>query len=245
MPHYSATPGRTRDGSPIPPCLVLNIRQTLTTAVAITVSVMRMKAPGMSMNRLPLFCWSMLVQSVMVIFAMPAVMTGSGLLLLDRTVGTHLFNPAEGGDPLLWQHLFWFFGHPEVYIIFVPALGFISHIVATFTRTEIFGYPAMVLSLIATGFIGFGLWVHHMFAAGLPQLGASFFTAASLMVRSATSQPGSRCRCICCGARRRASWNANRSICGHEKSPACNCCTAAVRLHEAAGACGRIRACGR
>ncbi len=154
----------------------------LTTAVALIVTIMRLKAPGMSMNRLPLFCWSMLVQSVMILFAMPAVMVGSGMLILDRTIGTHFFNPAEGGDPLLWQHLFWFFGHPEVYIIFIPALGILSHLIATFTRTEIFGYTAMVLSLIATGFIGFGLWVHHMFAAGLPQLGESFFTAASLMI---------------------------------------------------------------
>ena len=98
----------------------------------------------------------------MVIFAMPSVVTASAILLLDRLVGTQFYNPAEGGDNLLWQHLFWFFGHPEVYIIFVPALGMVSAIVATFTQRPIFGYRAMVLSLVATGFIGFGLWVHHM-----------------------------------------------------------------------------------
>src|SRR6266567_4819385 len=97
-------------------------------------------------------------------------------------VDTHFFNPAEGGDALLYQHLFWFFGHPEVYIIFIPALGFISSIVVTFSRRKIFGYTGMVLSLIATGFIGFGLWVHHMFATPLPQLGQSFFTGASMMI---------------------------------------------------------------
>jgi len=101
---------------------------------------------------------------------------------MDRLIATHFFNPAEGGDALLWQHLFWFFGHPEVYIIFVPALGFVSSIVATFTRRPVFGYPVMVLSMIATGFLGFGLWVHHMFATGLPQLGESFFTGASMMI---------------------------------------------------------------
>ena len=125
----------------------------------------------------------MLVTSFMIIFAMPAVMLGEhAVLIIDRLVGTHFFNPAEGGDALLWQHLFWFFGHPEVYIIFIPALGIVSSIIATFARRPIFGYPAMVLSLIATGFLGFGLWVHHMFATGLPQLGESFFTAASMMI---------------------------------------------------------------
>src|SRR3954462_11924603 len=124
----------------------------------------------------------MLVTSFMILFAMQAVMFASTALITDRLVGTHFYNPAEGGDPLLWQHLFWFFGHPEVYIIFVPALGFVSAIVATFTRRPVFGYPVMVLSMVATGFLGFGLWVHHMFATGVPQLGQSFFTAASMMI---------------------------------------------------------------
>ena len=100
----------------------------------------------MTLNRMPLFVWAMLVQSFMVLFAMPWVATASQFLAMDRLVGTHFFNPAEGGDALLWQHLFWFFGHPEVYIIFIPALGFVSAIVATFTRRQVFGYPAMVLS---------------------------------------------------------------------------------------------------
>lgn len=151
-------------------------------AVEIIVTVFKHRAPGMSINRMPLFVWSMLVTSFMIIFAMPAVMTSSLYLALDRLVGTHFFNPAEGGDALLWQHLFWFFGHPEVYIIFIPALGMVSTIVAVFCRRPVFGYTAMVLSLVATAFIGFGLWVHHMFATGLPQSGQSFFTAASMMI---------------------------------------------------------------
>jgi cytochrome c oxidase subunit 1 len=154
----------------------------LAVAVEIVATVLKMRAPGMSLNRIPLFVWAMLVASFMVIFAMPAVVTGSMFLLLDRLVGTHFYNPAEGGDALLWQHLFWFFGHPEVYIIFVPALGMVSAIVATFTSRPVFGYTAMVLSLVATGFIGFGLWVHHMFATGLPQLGMTYFTAASMII---------------------------------------------------------------
>jgi cytochrome c oxidase subunit I+III len=154
----------------------------LVAAIETIVTTLKMRAPGMSLDRMPLFVWAMLVTSFMVVFAMPAVMVGSMFLALDRLVDTHFFNPAEGGDVLLWQHLFWFFGHPEVYIILVPGLGFVSTIVVTFARRAVFGYTALVLSLVATGFLGFGLWVHHMFATGLPQLGESFFTAASLLI---------------------------------------------------------------
>src|ERR1043166_7601094 len=138
----------------------------LAVAVEIVVTVFKQRAPDMSLHRIPLFVWAMLVTSFMIILAMPSVVLGSTMLIMDRLVGTHFFNPAEGGDALLWQHLFWFFGHPEVYIIFIPALGMISSIVATFARRPVFAYPLMVLALLATGFIGFGLWVHHMFATG-------------------------------------------------------------------------------
>jgi cytochrome c oxidase subunit I+III len=154
----------------------------LIVAVEIIVTIFKHRAPGMSINRMPLYVWSMLVTAFMIIFAMPAVMVASNYIGLDRLVGTHFFNPAEGGDVLLWQHLFWFFGHPEVYIIFIPGLGMVSSIITVFCRRPVFGYTAMVLSLVATGFIGFGLWVHHMFAVGLPQSGESFFTAASMMI---------------------------------------------------------------
>ena len=115
-------------------------------------------------------------------FAMPAVMLASTALILDRLVNTHFFDVEHGGDALLWQHLFWFFGHPEVYIIFIPGSGLVSMIITTFSRRHMFGYLAVVLSLVSTAFMGFGLWVHHMFATGLPQLGESFFTAASIMI---------------------------------------------------------------
>jgi len=155
---------------------------SLVAAVEIIVTVFKCRAPGMTLDRMPLFVWAMLVQSFMVLFAMPWVATASQFIAMDRLVHTHFFDVGRGGDAILWQHLFWFFGHPEVYIIFVPALGFVSSIVTTFTRRQVFGYPAMVLSLIATAVLGFGLWVHHMFATGLPQLGESFFTAASLTI---------------------------------------------------------------
>ncbi|HJR16145.1 MAG TPA: cbb3-type cytochrome c oxidase subunit I, partial [Gemmatimonadales bacterium] len=151
-------------------------------AVEIIVTIFKHRAPGMTLNRMPLFVWAQLVTAFMILFAMPWVATASQMLAADRLIATHFFNPAEGGDALLWQHLFWFFGHPEVYIIFVPALGMVSQIVSAATRREIFGYPVMVLALVMTGFLGFGLWVHHMFATGVPQLGQSFFTAASMMI---------------------------------------------------------------
>ncbi len=156
-------------------------------AVVVITTVFKLRAPGMSLDRIPLFVWAMLVTAFMILFAMPSVMLASLGLLLDRLVGTHFYNPAEGGDSLLWQHLFWFFGHPEVYFIFVPALGFISAIIPTFARRPMFGYSAIVLALIATGFLSFGLWVHHMFAAQLPELGKSFFTAASMLIAIPTA----------------------------------------------------------
>ena len=154
----------------------------LSVAVELVATIMIMRAPGMTLARMPLFVWSMLITSLMVIFAMPAVMLASTFLITDRLIGTQFYNAAEGGDALLWQHLFWFFGHPEVYIIFMPALGMISSIVEPFSRRPVFGYTAMVLSLVITGFLAFGLWVHHMFATGLPPMGNSFYTAASMAI---------------------------------------------------------------
>jgi cytochrome c oxidase subunit I+III len=154
----------------------------LAVSVEIVVTILKQRAPGMSLDRIPLFVWSMLVTSFVVIMAMPAIMLASTSLILDRLVGTHFFNPAEGGDVLLWQHLFWFFGHPEVYIIFLPAVGMVSTMVATFARRPVFGYLALVMALIATGILAFGLWVHHMFVTGLPRLGESFFTASSMAI---------------------------------------------------------------
>src|SRR5690349_14480016 len=154
----------------------------LAAAVSLTATIIKQRAPGMTFARMPLFVWSTLVVSLMVIFSMPSVALASGLLLSDRLVGTHFYNPLEHGDPILWQHLFWFFGHPEVYIIFLPATGFVSEIVATFSRRSKVLYPIVVLALVGTGILAFGLWVHHMFATGLPRVGYSFYTAASIAV---------------------------------------------------------------
>jgi cytochrome c oxidase subunit 1 len=154
----------------------------LAAAASMAATIFKMRAPGMTLARVPLFVWAMLVTDLMVLLAMPAVMLASSFLISDRLVGTHFYNEAEGGSNLLYQHLFWFFGHPEVYIIFLPGLGMVSEITATFCRRSVFGYPVMVLSLLATGFLAFGLWVHHMFATGLPHLGDSFYTAASMTI---------------------------------------------------------------
>src|SRR5690242_2432388 len=154
----------------------------LAVAVELVVTVLKQRAPGMTLNRVPLFVWAMLVMSFLVIMAMPAIMVASSTLIMDRLVGTHFYNPAEGGDVLLWQHLFWFFGHPEVYIIFLPAVGMISSILPTFAQRPVFGHLAIIIALIATGTLAFGLWVHHMFVTGLPRLGESFFTVSSMAI---------------------------------------------------------------
>jgi cytochrome c oxidase subunit I+III len=154
----------------------------LAAAINVIVTILKQRSAGMSLDRLPMFAWASLVTAFMVIFAMPSVMLSSGLLALDRLVGSHFFNAAEGSSPLLWQHLFWYFAHPEVYIIFIPAVGFVSTILVPFSRTRLVAYLPVVVAMVATGFIGFGVWVHHMFATGLPQLGQSYFTAASLLI---------------------------------------------------------------
>jgi cytochrome c oxidase subunit I+III len=168
---------------------LINLTEAMGLMVAVDLGtvILKMRAPGMSLRRMPLFAWSSLVASLMIMFAMPSVMLAANLAQFDRTFSTHFFNPAEGGDVLIWQHLFWFFGHPEVYFIFIPALGFVSMIIPTFARRPLFGHSAVVLSLIATGFLAFGLWVHHMFATNLPELGKSFFTAMSFMIAIPTA----------------------------------------------------------
>jgi cytochrome c oxidase subunit 1/cytochrome c oxidase subunit I+III len=151
-------------------------------AINFIVTILRMRAPGMSFNRMPLFVWSIFAMSLMVLFAVPAVSLAGVLLELDRAFGMDWFNASAGGDPLLYQHLFWIWGHPEVYIVFIPATGIASMVIATFCRREIAGYALVVAAIVATSFISFGLWVHHMFASGVPLVVASFFSAASMLV---------------------------------------------------------------
>jgi cytochrome c oxidase subunit I+III len=151
-------------------------------AAEMIVAILRMRAAGMKLNRMPLFAWAMLVTGVMIIFAFTPLIVGTAMLELDRKGLTAFFKPESGGKPLLWQHLFWVFGHPEVYIMFIPAAGIVSHIVQTFSQRPLVSYPLMVLSIVATGFISFGLWVHHMFTTGISSVALGFFTAASMAI---------------------------------------------------------------
>jgi len=151
-------------------------------SVNFIVTIFKLRAPGMSLNRMPIFVWSMLVFSFMAIFAVPAVTLATGLNELDRLFGTSFFVPALGGSVLLYQHLFWFWGHPEVYILFVPATGMISQIVPVFSGRALSGYLWVAGSLVTVGFISFGVWVHHMFATGLPALAMAFFSGVSLII---------------------------------------------------------------
>jgi cytochrome c oxidase subunit I+III len=150
--------------------------------IEIIIAILRMRAPGMSLGRMPLFLWAMLVTAFSILFAFTPLIVGSLLLELDRKIGTQFFNPNMGGSAVLWQHLFWIFGHPEVYIQFLPATGMMAMIIPVFSRRRIIGYPLVVVAMVATGFISFLLWVHHMFAVGLPQVTLGLFTAASIFI---------------------------------------------------------------
>jgi cytochrome c oxidase subunit I+III len=151
-------------------------------AIELIVVILRHRAPGMSIERMPLFVWSSLVMAVMILFAFTAILTASLLLELERKLGLPFYRPEGGGNPLLWQHLFWIFGHPEVYIMLVPATGIVSAIVTTHARRPVFGYAWVVAALVGIGVLSFGLWVHHMFTVGIPMLALSFFGVASILI---------------------------------------------------------------
>jgi cytochrome c oxidase subunit I len=146
------------------------------------VTLFRTRAPGMSINRVPVIVWGTLTASIGNLLAVPAVSLAFFMLWMDRQVGTHFFDVAGGGHPLLWQHLFWMFGHPWVYAIVLPAMGIVSDALPTFCRRPLVGYTAVVLGTVTTMVIGFGVWVHHMFATGLPPLSLSFFSTASMSI---------------------------------------------------------------
>ncbi len=146
------------------------------------VTIFKLRAPGMSLNRMPLFCWAILATSFSLVFALPALTAANVMLELDRKLGFQFFERSRGGDSLLWQHLFWIFGHPDVYIIFIPAIGIVSSIIPTFARRPMVAHNWLAISTVLTAFIGFGVWVHHMFATGLPQITMVFYAAASLVI---------------------------------------------------------------
>lgn len=146
------------------------------------VTVIQLRAPGLTLTRLPLFVWTMTVTSFLAVFSLPSLTTAVLLLFLDRQLGAHFYNVGQGGSALLWQHLFWFFGHPEVYILILPAMGIVSEVIPVFSGKTLFGYPAVVFSAIAIGFLGFTVWAHHMFATGMPSTTLLFFAADSFLI---------------------------------------------------------------
>jgi cytochrome c oxidase subunit I+III len=162
--------------------LIFNGVSTTAAAINFIVTIFKLRAPGMSINRMPLFCFAMLAVSLSLIFALPSLTIDLVYLELQRNLGFHFFDVVRGGDPLLWQHLFWLFGHPEVYIIILPAFGIATSIIPTFSKRKMIAFPLVALAELLVAFIGFGVWAHHMFATGLPTITLVFFAAASMMV---------------------------------------------------------------
>jgi cytochrome c oxidase subunit I+III len=159
----------------------------LTLAVEIIVSVLKMRAPGMSLDRMPIFAWYILVTALMMVVAFPPLILGAILLETERAFGLPFFDPTRGGDPLLWQHLFWLFGHPDVYIIFLPMAGLLSTMLPVLANRTLIGYRAIVVAIIALAFLSFGIWVHHMFTVGIPHLALAFFSAGTAIVAVPTA----------------------------------------------------------
>ncbi len=161
--------------------IMLGISSTVS-SINFIVTVAQMRAPGMTLSRVPVFVWMMIVMSFLAVFAFPSVAIAAVLLLFDRVIGTHFFIPGQGGNALLWQHLFWFFGHPEVYILILPAFGIVSEIVPVFSGKRLFSYKTVILSGVVIGVLGFTVWAHHMFATGMPTIALAIFSADSFLI---------------------------------------------------------------
>ncbi|HWJ26850.1 MAG TPA: cbb3-type cytochrome c oxidase subunit I, partial [Flavisolibacter sp.] len=176
--HYSNTPGINYYAMGL---LMAGIG-SVTTGINIIVTIISLRVKGMSLRRLPLFIWMSLVNAFLIVAAIPVLNAAMSMLLLDRLMEAHFFNTASGGSALLWQHLFWMFGHPEVYILILPAFGIYSEVFQVFSQRKIFGYVFVAASTVAIGLLSFGVWVHHMFAVGLGNTVNNFFAASSMLI---------------------------------------------------------------